>query len=315
MNEAGAGVLLLFFSIFILCACLIGMVKVLSSLMNGPMSTIIRKTINADFPGVFHHLTGYVTILVGAGLTVLVQSSSVFTSAITPLVGLGVVTLERVYPLTLGANIGTTITSLLAALAGDADYFSDALQIAFVHLFFNISGILLWYPVPILRRVPVRAAKTLGNTTAEYRWFSIAYLLVVFFLCPALVFALSIPGWYVLLSVMLPIVIIIGFVIIVNVSQSRCPSCLPTKLQSWDWLPLCCRSLEPYDRLFRKCCVCCKICQMPNQDSAVVPVNNQGEIIDKSGYAIDNDDTVSIDMSSKVITDVKSGHANKAFES
>ena len=46
-------------------------------------------------------------------MTFLVQSSSVFTSALTPLVGLGVISVERVYPLTLGSNIGTTTTALL----------------------------------------------------------------------------------------------------------------------------------------------------------------------------------------------------------
>ena len=48
----------------------------------------------------------YVFIMVGTGMTILVQSSSVFTSAITPLVGMGVISLDRMYPLTLGSNIG-----------------------------------------------------------------------------------------------------------------------------------------------------------------------------------------------------------------
>ena len=45
-------------------------------------------------------------ICLGALVTFLVQSSSVFTATITPLVGAGVLTLERAYPLTLGSNIG-----------------------------------------------------------------------------------------------------------------------------------------------------------------------------------------------------------------
>lgn len=60
-------------------------------------------------------------MLLGAGMTVLVQSSSVFTSAMTPLVGLGVIRLERMYPLTLGSNIGTTGTGLLAAMAASGE--------------------------------------------------------------------------------------------------------------------------------------------------------------------------------------------------
>ena len=45
-------------------------------------------------------------IVFGALVTFLVQSSSVFTATVTPLVGAGVLTLERAYPLTLGSNIG-----------------------------------------------------------------------------------------------------------------------------------------------------------------------------------------------------------------
>lgn len=141
----------------------------------------------------------------GAGLTILVQSSSIFTSALTPLVGIGVVTIERTYPLTLGANIGTTVTSILAALAADADSIKRSLRIAMCHLFFNISGILIWYPLPFMRKIPIKAAKYLGSTTAKYRWFALMYLILVFFLFPLLVFALSLAGWEVLLGVGAPV--------------------------------------------------------------------------------------------------------------
>jgi sodium-dependent phosphate cotransporter len=75
---------------------------------------------------------------IGAGITVLVQSSSITTSVLTPLVGVGVIQLEQMFPLTLGANIGTTVTGLLASMVSDS---VDALQVALSHLFFNISGI------------------------------------------------------------------------------------------------------------------------------------------------------------------------------
>ena len=81
---------------------------------------MIRKTINADVPYV-PWLTGYLAILMGAVLTFVVQSSSVFTSTLTPLVGVGLITVERVYPLTLGSNLGTTTTALLAAMAADSE--------------------------------------------------------------------------------------------------------------------------------------------------------------------------------------------------
>jgi sodium-dependent phosphate cotransporter len=74
------------------------------------MAMAIKKFVNADFPGRWKYFTGYLAILIGAAFTIVIQSSSVFTSALTPLVGLGVIDLERMYPLTLGSNIGTTFT-------------------------------------------------------------------------------------------------------------------------------------------------------------------------------------------------------------
>ena len=65
-------------------------------------------------------------------MTILVQSSSIFTSAITPLVGIGAIHIDRMYPLTLGSNIGTTITGILAALASDPSGFKESLQVRIV---------------------------------------------------------------------------------------------------------------------------------------------------------------------------------------
>merc|ERR1719297_79743 len=107
-----------------------------------------------------------IAILIGTVLTILVQSSSITTSALTPLCGVGVITLERMLPLTLGANIGTTVTALLAATVSDS---VDSLQVALAHLFFNLTGILIWYPIPFMRQVPLNAARGLGKATRIWR--------------------------------------------------------------------------------------------------------------------------------------------------
>ena len=248
MSDTEVGVILLIVSLIILCVCLVLIVKTLHSLLRGQIALMIRKTFNSDFPKPFTFLTGYLAILVGAGLTILVQSSSIFTSAITPLVGLGIVGLERVYPLTLGANIGTTATGILAAFASDGEKLNLALQIALCHLFFNISGIIIWYPIPHFRRVPIKFAKALGNTTAEYRWFAIAYLFVVFFILPGAIFGLSLAGWKIFAGIMVPIVVFFLVIIIINIVQDKKQNWLPSRLQTWEWLPKPLRSLEPYDR-------------------------------------------------------------------
>ena len=116
------------------------------------MANVVHRALNPSWNNrVFNYFYGYFNILVGAVFTFIVQSSSVFTSTLTPLVGIGLITVETVYPLFLGSNIGTTTTSLLAALTNTGDGLHDALQISFVHLLFNICGILMFYPIPFMR--------------------------------------------------------------------------------------------------------------------------------------------------------------------
>ena len=252
LGDTASGVILLIFSLLLLCGCLVLLVKVLNSILRGKIAKLIRKFINSELPGPCSYFTGYLAIFVGAILTILVQSSSVFTSALTPLVGLGVIKLERMYPLTLGSNIGTTATGLLAALAAPGEKFSSSLQIALVHLFFNISGIVLFYPLPFMR-LPIRMAKKLGEITAVYRWFALMYLGVMFFILPALVFALSfakdIVFYSVVLCVVLAIVAALLFHVIVTKMQKSCPKSLPNSLKSYGSPPVWQKVLNPLDLL------------------------------------------------------------------
>lgn len=138
-----------------------------------------------------------------------------------------------------------------------------------VHLFFNLSGILLWYPFPFTR-LPIRMAKALGNVTARYRWFAVFYIIFCFFVIPLVVFGLSLAGWQVLVGVLVPIVAVLLFAIAVNVLQKHKPQWLPSCLRSWDFLPLWAHSLEPWDRVVvviaGRCCCCCKCCNSMTGD-------------------------------------------------
>ncbi|ROT81759.1 sodium-dependent phosphate transporter [Penaeus vannamei] len=264
IKHSQVGIILLIGSLLILCTALVLIVKILNSMMKGKMAVIIKKTINADIPYV-PWLTGYIAILVGAVMTFLVQSSSIFTSTLTPLIGIGVISVERSYPLTLGSNIGTTTTALLAAMAGEGEGLVYAIQIALVHLFFNIFGILLFYPIPFMR-FPIPLAKKLGDTTAKYRWFAIMYLIVMFFILPGFIFLLSLGGPYALYFVGLPLLILFVLVVILNIMQIKCPQILPNVLKNWNWLPKPLHSLSPYD----KCCLalpCCKTCRTATEES------------------------------------------------
>jgi sodium-dependent phosphate cotransporter len=252
LKDTYVGLILLVVSLAVLVGCLICIVKLLHSLLKGKIAATIRRTINNDFPGCFGFLTGYAAILLGAIMTILVQSSSVFTSALTPLVGIGILSLERMYPLTLGANVGTTFTSVLAALASPPSRLGAALQIAFCHLLFNISGIILFFPVPFMRKAPITLAKILGNKTAKYRWVAVLYIAVMFFMLPGTIFGLSMAGTKVLMGVGLPFLVIFFGITLVNVLQSQCPKCLPKKLRNWRFLPRWLHSLKPADRFLTR---------------------------------------------------------------
>lgn len=121
----------------------------------------------------------------GTLVTMLVQSSSTTTSLMVPLAGSGAFGLKQIYPFTLGANIGTCLTALLAATAvtGNAE---AALQIAFIHLAYNLLGVTVIYGLPVLRHLPIRAAEWLGATSAENKLVGLGYILGVFFVAPAL---------------------------------------------------------------------------------------------------------------------------------
>ncbi|XP_066469044.1 sodium-dependent phosphate transport protein 2A [Tiliqua scincoides] len=256
LPDLAVGLMLLAGSLVVLCTCLIMLVKLLNTVLKGQVARVIQKVINTDLPSPFGWATGYFAMLVGAGMTFVLQSSSVFTSAITPLIGLGVISLERAYPLTLGSNIGTTTTAILAALASPGDKLASAFQIALCHFFFNISGILLWYPLPCTR-LPIHMAKALGEHTAKYRWFAILYLIICFLLFPSLVFGLSMAGWQVLVGVGAPFLSLLACVVLINIMQSRSPSWLPGWLQSWDFLPYWLHSLQPMDSLITRATLCC----------------------------------------------------------
>ncbi|KAM9439080.1 sodium-dependent phosphate transport protein 2A-like isoform 1-T1 [Salvelinus alpinus] len=256
LSDLAVGLILLACSLLLLCTCLLLLVKLLNSLLQGQVAKAIQRIINTDFPYPFGWLAGYLAILVGAGMTFVVQSSSVFTSAITPLIGIGVISIERAYPLTLGSNIGTTTTAILAALASPGDKLAAAFQVALCHFFFNILGILLWYPVPSTR-LPIRMARTLGQRTAKYRWFAVLYLLLCFLILPSLVFALSMAGWQMMAGVGVPFAAALLLVSVVNILQVHRPGCLPVRLQSWDFLPLWMHSLQPLDTLITKVTLCC----------------------------------------------------------
>lgn len=127
----------------------------------------------------------------GTAITVLVQSSSTTTSLIVPMAGSGVMSMKQIYPFTLGGNIGTTVTALLAATAITGATAVLAFQIALLHLLFNVFAILLIFSIPFLRNVPPTVAEKMAEMTQKRKWFVGAYIVSVFFLLPLLALGVS----------------------------------------------------------------------------------------------------------------------------
>jgi sodium-dependent phosphate cotransporter len=70
----------------------------------------------------------------------------------------------------------------------------QAWQVALCHLFFNLFGIAIWYPIPAMRQVPLNMARYLGSMTGKYTWFPLAYVGVVFFIIPGIVYGIALAA-------------------------------------------------------------------------------------------------------------------------
>ena len=113
----------------------------------------------------------------------MVQSSSITTSLVVPLAGAGVLSLRQIFPFTLGANIGTTVTALMASLTGTV----SALIAAISHLLFNIIGIVVIYGIPFLREIPIYCAETIAEKAVKNKLVPVFYLVGIFVVVPLLI--------------------------------------------------------------------------------------------------------------------------------
>lgn len=122
----------------------------------------------------------FLAFFYGTVFTAAVQSSSVTTSLIVPIVAEGKVSLRKSFPFIIGANIGTTITAAIAAI-----YKTEAaIALALVHFFFNLIGALIFMPFPVIRNIPVRIALFMGQKSVQNRIIGFAYILLTFFIIP-----------------------------------------------------------------------------------------------------------------------------------
>ena len=165
--KSGIGMLMI--ALIFLFISLRYIVAILKSLVIGKVESFFNETL---FKNAVRALA------VGVILTVMVQSSSITTSLAVPMAGAGILTLRQIFPFTLGANIGTTITAMLAALVTNN---ITAITAAFAHLLFNIFGIIAIWP---MRVVPIRLSELLADLAIRNRLIPVVYITVIFFVIP-----------------------------------------------------------------------------------------------------------------------------------
>jgi sodium-dependent phosphate cotransporter len=221
MGDVGGSILVLVLSLVFLCLALYGIVRLLHYLVltSGRLATetgeetcflvIIRKVLKSGYASV--------SMLVGAVLTIAVQSSSIITSTFTPLVALDIMSVEDMLPVTLGANIGTTCTAFTAAIVTGS---KASIQISLCHLLFNVIGILIWYPIPKMRAISINMARTIAGHAAKFKLFGTIYILTAFIVIPLVLFGFSfsinLGAGGVVLNIFLSLVTVIAAILFVK---------------------------------------------------------------------------------------------------
>lgn len=160
-----AAVVVLFFS-------LVYLVKTMRLLVIEKVEQVLDKVLGRN---------PLLAIAGGLILTAIIQSSSITTSLLVPMIAAGILSLEAAFPIVVGANIGTTGTSILASFATGNP---SAIVIAFVHFLFNAIGVLVIYPIKPFRTIPLNLARALGDLAYEKRRYAAFYVVGVFFVVP-----------------------------------------------------------------------------------------------------------------------------------
>ena len=176
-NDQARGIALILVCGALIVFALLQLVRVMRSAMLTRIEALVTRVLGERT---------VLGIIIGAVVTVMVQSSSITTSLMVPLAAAGLITLQQAFPITVGANIGTTVTALLASLAVSGVNAEAGVHIALVHLLFNVFGTLLILPIPVVRRVPLAAAEWLASVAIRSKQWALLYLLILFYVLPGL---------------------------------------------------------------------------------------------------------------------------------
>ena len=171
------GAVIIFASGVLIFSALTLIIKVLQSALHEKAEELLEKSLGKS---------AFLAIFVGCLITTMVQSSSITTSLLVPMAGVGILTLERAFPVTLGANIGTTVTALMASLAVSGPNALAGVEIAVTHMLFNLAGSVLIYSIRPVRKLLLGGVRHFANLAVRSKILAVAYMLLVFYGLPAL---------------------------------------------------------------------------------------------------------------------------------
>ena len=154
---------------------------------------------------------------------------------------------------------GTTSSAFFTALSKSSELQAPSLQLSLAHLFFNLLGFFLWFPLRRLR-LPLHTAEPLGEAVAVYKWAGGLYIITAFILAPLTAVVLNHFGRYVLEVVFVIFTMFMPTIVVINVLQGyKNGMYLCSFLMTWDFLPIWLHSLEPYDQFIKRIGVCNKV--------------------------------------------------------
>ena len=181
-NPRVVAVLMIVVSAAIILVSLLFIVRTSRVLAEQRMESMVGRLLDAN-PSL--------GIVLGLVMTAMVQSSSITTSVLVPLAGAGLLRTAQVFPIMLGANLGTTVTALIASMAAPPETAEVAVQVALTHLLFNFMGMLLVYPAKVTRQIPIRLADWLARVAVRSRRYALVWVVALFYGVPALLVAVS----------------------------------------------------------------------------------------------------------------------------
>lgn len=124
-----------------------GMIFVGLSIMSDSMEAFAQDESVKSFLAIFTN--PFLLVVIGAILTGIIQSSSVMTSMAITMVVTGLISLNQGIYITMGANVGTCITAIIAGIASNR----NAKRASMIHLIFNVSGVVLFLLIGLFMRL------------------------------------------------------------------------------------------------------------------------------------------------------------------